>query len=134
MVAVVERAEPAQNVRCLADHETEVGEIERDVLESEQRACFRVVPRDCRFTQVHRGQRDASLDAPFELEQFQVHVDGFGEFRLANAQGAKLGYLPGLGAGGAERRLAVGHVLIMTQTILSSDRRPASTNEGPREA
>ena len=95
---VVQGIEAVEDVRRLADHQAEVGEIERDLLEPQQRTALQLVALEGVGVEVERRQRHAALDAPLQLEQLDVHVDRVGELGMPGLDGAQFRDLARFGA------------------------------------
>ena len=90
VVGVFQCAEPVHDVGCLAYHQPEIGQVERDVFEVQQRTRLNLVARGDVGVQVERRQRDPRLHASLHLQEFEVHVDRISQLGLAFSERAEL--------------------------------------------
>ena len=75
-VGALDRLKPAEDVSRLAHREPEIGPVERDVREADDRAAGRVLgAQPCRIG-LNPWQRHARLHAPLHLDELDLHVDG----------------------------------------------------------
>ena len=92
----VQSIKPVQDIRRLADHQAKVGEIERDVLEPEQRTAVQLMALHDVGVEFERRERHAALDAPLQLQQLDVHVHGARELGMACLDRAQFCNLRGI--------------------------------------
>ena len=88
IVHFFERAVASQDVRNLANHEAQVAEVERDVLETQYRCAGLQVVLDRILCDREKRQRHASLDASLQTEKFEVQVHRRLELRLLRPDGS----------------------------------------------
>ena len=78
-----------KDIRRLADQQAEIGQIERNLLELQQRSPLQLVALEGVGVELERRQRHAALYAPLHLEQLDVHVHRAGEFGMPGLDGAQ---------------------------------------------
>jgi hypothetical protein len=100
-----------QDIRRLADHQPKVGEIERDVLEPEQRTAFQLMALHDVGVEFERRERHAALDAPLQLEQLDVHVHGARELGMELLERAQFCNFAGLGTRRTDRGIGHGSII-----------------------
>ena len=83
MIVIVQRAEAAEHVGDLADHEAQIGQVEWDILEAQDGTAVAGVLRDDRFAQLDEGQRHPAEEPAFELEELQVEIHRVQELGLS---------------------------------------------------
>jgi hypothetical protein len=88
-----------EDIRGLADQQAEVGQIERNLLEPEQRPALQLMALEDVGVEVERRQGHAALHPTLELEQLDMHVHRAGELRVTGLDGSQFSDLAGLGAG-----------------------------------
>ena len=86
-------------VRRLADHEAQVAEIQRDILESQNRRGAGLVALDRRCRDFENRQRNPALDSAPGLEELEMQIDGRLELGILRPKGTQLGRFPGFGPG-----------------------------------
>jgi hypothetical protein len=119
-VPLVQRAKPSENVSSLPHRQAQFCELERDVFETKQRTCLGLMGLEDPLVQLEGRQRDAGLNAPLDLEELEVHIDGVAKLWLSLLQGAKLDCFSGLEAAGARRpSRSVGHGQIISRPMIS---------------
>ena len=79
-----------EDIRRLPDHQPEVGQIEWDLLEAEDRPALQLVALEDVGVEVERRQRYPALDAPLQPEEFDVHVHGAAKFGMSCLDGTQL--------------------------------------------
>jgi hypothetical protein len=113
IIRFLERPEPPENVGRLANHQTQVGQIQWNVLEAEDWSPLGLVPPHDAVAQRQHGKGHAALNPAFDFEQLEMQVDGIRELGMRLAKRPQLHDLRRLGpgcAGGADR---FGHALII---------------------
>ena len=108
VVGRVEGVEAPQDVGGLPERQAEVGPVERDVREADQRATGRKLCAQPLRVDLHPRQRHAGLHAPLHLDKRELHVDGARQIRLIGFELFQLDDFARLGARWAGR--TVGHV------------------------
>ena len=98
VIRFFQRPVPAQDVGDLPDHQPQVRQVERNVLEPKHRACVRLMLRENLSAQLEPWQRHAPLDAPMHFEQLQVHVHRLAELGMRVPDRAKLHRFTGVGS------------------------------------
>jgi hypothetical protein len=76
VVLWLEGAEAPQDVRRLTNHQAKIREIEWDVFESQHGTRVELMAPQHVRRQIEHRQTHATLDAPLQLEELEVHVDG----------------------------------------------------------
>ena len=99
MIGRFERIVPAEDVCGLPKRQAKVTPVERNVTEADERASVLELISQPGVVRLNPGQGDASPYAALSVHQFNLHVDGGGELRLAFFQFPQLGDLAGFGAG-----------------------------------
>ena len=113
-IAIVERPVPAEDVGRLSDQQPQIREFDGDVLEAEQRPGLRGMALQDVAADLERRERHATLDPSMKLDELEVHVNGFSEFRMAFLDRAERGRFTRVGTRGPGRTLAlVSHVGII---------------------
>ena len=100
----LERVEPAQDVGRLAKRQAEVGPVERDVAEPDQRAAGRLLLAQPAVVRRNPRQRHARLHAALHLDERDLHVDRRGQFRLIGLDLFQLDDFAGSARGGRAGR------------------------------
>ena len=89
----VQGIKAVEDIRRLPDHQAEIGQIEWDLLEAEDRPALQLVALEDVGVEVERRQRHPALDAPLQPEELDVHVHGAGKFGMACLDGTQFGDL-----------------------------------------
>ena len=117
---IVERAEAAQNICRLPDCQPQFRQLERDILESKQRARFGLMRPEEFFVDREGGQRNPRLNSALHLQKLEMHVDGITELWVVLFQRPELGGFSRLQALGARRTSrSVGHPQIISRAMIS---------------
>ena len=92
---------PAKDLGGLTDEQPQVGEVDGDFFEANNRPPLRFVVRHLLAGQLEPGKRNPGLNPPVELQQRQVHLDRILELRVLGLDRAQFGDLARFGAGAA---------------------------------
>jgi hypothetical protein len=87
----------------LTDHQAQVAEIDRDILESQNRCSAGLVTLDGCSGDRKEWKRDPGLDASPGLEELQMKIDGRLELRMLRPDCTQFGGFSGLGTGASSR-------------------------------
>ena len=93
VVGQFERLEPPQDIGRLAQRQPEVGPVERDVPEADDRPAGGVLGTNPIRLRVYPRQRHARLHAALHLDQRDLHVDGRRQLRLIELELFELDHL-----------------------------------------
>ncbi|PYR31044.1 MAG: hypothetical protein DMF90_26420, partial [Acidobacteria bacterium] len=111
MIVVTHRLVTVQDVARLAERESKVGPVERDVREAGDRRSALLVARKPLRVGLDPGQRHARLDATLHRKELELHVHGRGERRLRELELFQLCDLARIRSGAPHR--SFGHVGIV---------------------
>jgi hypothetical protein len=95
----LERAVSTKYVGGLSNHQAQVAQVERDVLESQDRRGQRLVPLNRGAGDLEHRQGHSPLDAPLNLQDLEVKVDRRLELGMLGPDRAKFRGFPGFGPG-----------------------------------
>ena len=107
VVGPLQRVEPQQDVGSLAQRQTEIAPLERDIAKADQRSSRRLLRALPLGIDLDPRERHARLDAPLHVDQRNLHVDGRRQLRLCGLQVFELDDFPGFCA--RRSRGAFGH-------------------------
>jgi hypothetical protein len=74
IIVVFKGTKPVQYLRGLPNKQSEIRQLERNVLEAKQRPRFSLMPSQNFGAQLKPWQRDSGLDPSLQLNEREVHV------------------------------------------------------------
>lgn len=83
VIGIINGAVTSEDVDRLTHQQPQISQIQRDVLETEERPRFGSVSFQDVGADAEGGERHTALDAAIQLHELEVHIDGIGELRLA---------------------------------------------------
>ena len=76
VVRALERFEPLKDVGGLAERQTEIGPLERDVAKAHERTSGRLLRSQPLGVHLNPGQRHAALHSPLHVDERELHIHG----------------------------------------------------------
>jgi len=83
VIRIIDRAVPPQDVSRLTHQQAQISQVQRDVLEAEERPRLRGVALQDVGADAEGRERHSALNPAIHLDELEVHIDGVGELRLA---------------------------------------------------
>ena len=96
---------PVQDVGGLAERQSEVAPVERDVVESDGWTTGLLLRGEPGRIRRETGERHAPLDAALHVDELDLDVHGVAQFGMVGLQLTKFDDFTGLGTAGAQRTL-----------------------------